>query len=45
MSVDTWKSLNTQYKRNEVAVRTIHIKNVKFRIFKLWTGCQYVGYL
>ena len=45
MSVDTWKSPSTQHKRNEVAMRTICIKNVKFKIFKLRTGCQYIGYL
>jgi len=27
-----------------VALKTTCIKNVKFKILKIWTGCQHVGY-
>jgi len=27
-----------------VALKTTYIKNVKFKIIKIKTGCQYVGY-
>jgi len=29
---------------DKVALRTTCIKNVKFKIIKVRTGCQYVGY-
>jgi len=45
VSMDIWKSPSTQYRRDIVALRTTCIKNVKFKIFKIRTGCQYVGYL
>jgi len=31
-------------RRDKVALRTICIKNDKFQIIKIRTGCQYVGY-
>jgi len=43
--VDIWKSPRTQQRRDKVAVRTTCIKNIKFKIIKIRTGCQYVGYL
>jgi len=30
-------------RRNKVSLRTTCIKNVKFKIIKVRTGCQYVG--
>jgi len=29
---------------HKVALRTTYIKNVKFKIITIRTGCQYVGY-
>jgi len=43
--VETWKYHSMRYRRGEVALRTTCIKNVKFKIIKIRTGCQYVGYL
>jgi len=40
--------LNPNYSGNrsdKVALRITCIKNVKFKILKIRTGCQYVGYL
>jgi len=31
-------------RRNKVALRTTCIKNVKFKIIKIRTGCEYLGY-
>ena len=31
-------------RRNKVALRTTCIKNVKFKIIKIRTGCEYVRY-
>jgi len=31
-------------RRVKVALKTAYIKNVKFKIIKIRTGCQYVGY-
>jgi len=31
-------------RRDKVALRTTRIKNVKFKIIKIRTGCQYAGY-
>jgi len=45
VSVDIQKSPNTQYGRDKVVLRTTCIKNVKFKIIKVRTGCQYVVYL
>jgi len=42
-----WKCSNpnrNDYRRDEVALRNICIKNVKFKIIKTRTGCQYMGY-
>jgi len=42
------KSLNPNCSGNrhdKMALRTTCIKNVKFKIIKIRTGCQYVGYL
>jgi len=33
----------TQYRRDKMAVKVICIKNIKFKIIKIRTGCQYVG--
>jgi len=44
VSVDIWISSRMQYRRDKVALRTICIKNVKFKIIKITTGCQYMGY-
>jgi len=32
-------------RRDKVALRTTCIKNVKFKIIKIRTSCQYAGYL
>ena len=40
MLVDIWKRLKTQHIRDNVAQRT---KNVKFKIIKIRTICQYIG--
>jgi len=42
VSVDTWNSPSTQYRYYKVAIRTTCIKNVKLKIIKIRTGCQYV---
>jgi len=34
-----------QYRRDKVVLRTTCIKNVKFEIINIRTGCQYLGYL
>jgi len=34
----------TQYRRDEVALRTTCIKNFKIKIIKIRTVCQYEGY-
>jgi len=42
-----WKRSNPNSngnRRAKVALRTTCIKNVKFKIIKIRTGCQYVGY-
>ena len=39
------KSPSTRYRRDEVALRTTCIKNVKFKIIKIRTACQYADYL
>jgi len=42
-----WKRPNPNChsrRRNKVALRTTCIKNVKFKIIKIRTGCEYVGY-
>ena len=46
MSVDIRKAPSTQYRRGKVALlrTTTCIKNVKFKIIEIRTGCQYVGY-
>jgi len=31
-------------RRDKVALRTTGIKNVKFKIIKIRTGCEYAGY-
>jgi len=31
-------------RRDKVALRTTCIKNVKFKIIEIRTGCEYVGY-
>jgi len=43
--VDIVKAPSTQCRRDKVAQRTACIKNVKFKIIKTRTGCQYVVYL
>jgi len=35
----------SSYRRDKVALRNTYIKNIKFKIIKVKTGCQYVGYL
>jgi len=45
VSVNIWKSPSMQYRRDNVTLRTTFIKNFKFKIIKIRTGCQYVGYL
>jgi len=45
VSVDIRKSPSTQYWRDNVALTTTYIKNVKFKIVKIKTGYQHVGYL
>jgi len=42
-----WKRSNPNCngnRRDRVAVKTTCIKNVKFKLIKIRTGCQYVGY-
>jgi len=34
-----------QYRHDKVELGTICIENVKFKIIKIRTGCQYEGYL
>jgi len=41
VSVGIWESHSTQYGRDEVALKTTSIENVKFSITTR-TGCQYV---
>jgi len=31
-------------RRDKVALKTTCIKNIKFKIIKIRTGCQYIGY-
>jgi len=40
-----WKSSSAQYRRDKVALRVTCMRNVKYRIIKIRTVCQYVGYL
>jgi len=41
-----WKRSNPHCnRRDKVALKTNCIKNVKFRIIKIRTGCQYIGYI
>ena len=39
------ESHSTRYRRDKVALRTTYIQNVKFKVIKVRTCCQYVGYL
>jgi len=41
--VGIWKSRSTRYRHDNVAMRIICIKNVKFKIVNTKTGCQHVG--
>jgi len=43
--VDIWKSSSTRYRHDKVALRITCIRNLKFMIIKVRTGCEYVGYL
>jgi len=43
VSADIWISSSMQERRDEVALRTTCMKNVKFKIIKRKIGCQYVG--
>ena len=45
VSVDTWNSSCTPCRRDIVALRTTCTKIVKFKISKIRTGFQFVGYL
>jgi len=40
VSEDIWKSYSTQYRREKVALRTICIKNFKFKMIKIRAGCR-----
>jgi len=43
-----WKHSNPRCngnRRDQVALKTNSIKILKFRIIKIRTGCQYVGYI
>ena len=44
MSVDIRKYPSTQYRCDKVALRATWIKNVRFKIIRIRTGCHYVGY-